>query len=110
MARYIDADALTADVIQSYTANADVCLIVRKILDDVPAADVEPRAELEAKIKALNTDFDDVEEVVSLAFRRAKELWNDAREDTDDTTKAAFFKGRWSAFKDVLELMSTKGE
>jgi uncharacterized phage-like protein YoqJ len=58
----------------------------------------------------LNTDFDDLEEAVSVAFRMSKERWDEAKEDTYDRTKAAFEKGRWSAFKDVLELMSTKGE
>lgn len=62
------------------------------------------------KCQMYNTDFDDVEEAVSVAFRDAKRRWDDAREDTYDRTKAAFEKGRWSAFKDILELMSTKGE
>lgn len=40
MARYIDADKLTSDYIQSYTANADTYLILRRILGEVPTADV----------------------------------------------------------------------
>lgn len=40
MARYIDADKINADYIQSYTANADIYLTVRKILSDAPTADV----------------------------------------------------------------------
>ena len=67
-----------------------------------------PEADGECTMR--NTDFDDVEEAVSIAFGTAKSNWDEAREDTYDPTKAAFFKGRWSAFKDVLELMSTKGE
>ena len=39
MARLIDADALNADFIQRYTANADVYLLVRKILNDAPSVD-----------------------------------------------------------------------
>ena len=61
------------------------------------------------KCDMLNTDFDDIEEAVSVAFREAKERWNEAREDAYDRTKATFEKGRWSAFKAVLELMSMKG-
>lgn len=38
--RPIDADALTADLIQSYSPNADVYLVVRKILGDAPTVDV----------------------------------------------------------------------
>lgn len=57
-----------------------------------------------------NTDFDDVEEAVANAIVVAKERWVESREDTYDLTKAAFDKGRWSAFKDVFELMATKGE
>lgn len=37
--RLIDANALNADFIQRYTANADVYLLVRKILNDAPAVD-----------------------------------------------------------------------
>lgn len=37
--RLIDANALNADFIQRYTANADVYLLIRKILNDAPAVD-----------------------------------------------------------------------
>lgn len=43
--RHIDADAITPDIVQSYTANADVYLVIRKILDDAPTADVVTMAE-----------------------------------------------------------------
>ena len=55
-----------------------------------------------------NNDFDEVEESVSNACVNAKKNWDEARED-EDKTKGAFAKGRWTAFKDVLELMSHKG-
>jgi hypothetical protein len=51
MARYIDANKITADFVQSYTANADTYLTLRKILNDVPTADVAPKSEV-AKIFA----------------------------------------------------------
>ena len=38
--RLIDADALNADFIQNHTANTDVYLTVRKIIDNAPAVDV----------------------------------------------------------------------
>lgn len=41
MARYIDIDAVSDDYIQSFTANANTYLIVRKILRSVPTADVQ---------------------------------------------------------------------
>ena len=41
MARYIDIDAVSDDYMQSFTANADTYLVVRKILRSVPVADVE---------------------------------------------------------------------
>lgn len=40
MKRYIDADALNSDYIQSFTANADIYLAVRKIIQSVPTSDV----------------------------------------------------------------------
>lgn len=52
MARYIDVDAINADVVQNYTANADVFLGVRKILGDAPTADVVSREEYEAVVAA----------------------------------------------------------
>ena len=61
------------------------------------------------KAQALAEGFDELEEAVSVAFRDAKVRWSEARKDTYDLSKAAFEKGRWCAFKDVLEWMSTKG-
>ena len=63
MERYIDADSLNADVIQHYTANADIYLAVRKILDDLPTADVVPRSEVE-KI------FEEIEEIIDEKYNR----------------------------------------
>ena len=60
------------------------------------------------KCDMLNTGLDDVEETVSILLLQAKEYWDEAKEDTYDRTKAAFQKGRWSAFKDVLDILSTK--
>ena len=59
--------------------------------------------------KMCNTDFDDLEEAVSMSCMQAKQAWDEARDDEYDKTKAAFFKGRWSALKDVFDLMSTMG-
>ena len=56
-----------------------------------------------------NTDFDDLEEAVSVSIKEAKECWEDAREDTYDPTKAAFWKGRMSALKDVFAVMAHMG-
>lgn len=56
MARHIDADAITPDVVQSYTANADVYLVIRKILDDAPTADVVETDEI-AKMLFEQLDF-----------------------------------------------------
>ena len=58
--------------------------------------------------EAFNNDFDEVEEAVANACANAKRIWEEVRED-DDREKGAFCKGRWSAFKDVLEIMSYKG-
>ena len=54
-----------------------------------------------------NTDFDDLEEAVSNAQFDAKQMMNASG---DDKMHYMFFKGRWSALKDVAELMATKGE
>lgn len=37
--RLIDANALSADFVQNHTANADIYLTVRKILNDAPTVD-----------------------------------------------------------------------
>lgn len=55
----------------------------------------------------MNSDFDDVEEAVSNAMMEAKRNMNDPDNDRE---RFLFFKGRWSAFKEVLEIMSNYGQ
>jgi hypothetical protein len=53
-----------------------------------------------------NTDFDDLEEAVANAQFDSKQQMN----SYDDKLHYMFFKGRFSAFKDIAEIMAAKGE